>query len=148
MEKTLKKIVYFTNTFPTYRRELWDHLLSSIKFDFHIYFSNKRFNKIQVTNVQKEFGEKQKNKLHLLSNFILNNHILFQSKIIKTLIFDSYDTVIFLGDMKIISNWIGIFICRIRKKIAFGHMESMEMKKKLKKNKIIFFVFCRLSLFV
>ena len=71
----------------------------------------------------------------------MNNHILFQSKIIKTLIFDSYDTVIFLGDMKIISNWIGIFICRIRKKkIAFWTHGIYGNEKKIKKKIRLFFL--------
>ena len=108
MDKSEKKIIYFTNTFPSYRRELWEELLSSKKIEFHAYFSKKKYLDIGLASIKNRFSETNKKKLHSLSNFNISGHTIFQPKAIKVLLFESFDIAILIGDMKILSNWIGI----------------------------------------
>ena len=141
MDKSAKKVIYFTNIFPTYRKELWKELLSSKKINFHIYFSKKIFNKLGLTSIKSGFTKKEKDKLHSLKNFTLFGHIFYQSKVTNVLFFQSYDVAIFLGDMKILSNWIGILICRLRrKKIIFWTHGIYGNEKGLKKKIRLFFL--------
>tara|TARA_Y100000768_G_scaffold382492_1_gene362944 strand:+ start:521 stop:1636 length:1116 start_codon:yes stop_codon:yes gene_type:complete len=115
----MNKILYFTNTFPKYRKELWRLLILSKKFDFHFYFSKKIFNGIKQVKLNENFSISELNHFHFIKNRTLNNSIFWQSGKIITLIKNNYSKVIFLGDMKIISNWIGIIICRLRGKEVY-----------------------------
>ena len=141
MDKSTKKIIYFTNTFPIYRRELWLKLLTSKKINFNIYFSKKMHQKIELASIENMCRKIKKRKLYFLKNFSINSHIIFQSKIISVLMFKSYDTIILLGDMKILSNWIGILICKIRrKKIIFWTHGIYGNEKGIKKKIRLFFL--------
>ena len=141
MDKSEKKIIYFTNTFPSYRRELWEELLSSKKIEFHAYFSKKKYLDIGLASIKNRFSETNKKKLHSLSNFNISGHTIFQPKAIKVLLFESFDIAILIGDMKILSNWIGILICRIRKKkVVFWTHGIYGNEKGLKKKIRLFFL--------
>ena len=50
-----KKIFYFTNIFPSYRKELWKALLSLKKIDFNIFFSPEDVNDIRTTSLDSYF---------------------------------------------------------------------------------------------
>lgn len=116
----MKKTLYFTNIFPSYRKELWKKLLSSSKIDFHIYFSDDNYRGIGASSLDLEFTQEEMKKLHLIKNRTIGGFLWWQKEILKTLITEDYDAVIFLGDMKIVTNWLGILICRFKgKKICF-----------------------------
>ncbi len=115
----MNKILYFTNTFPKYRKELWKLLILSKKLDFHFYFSKKVFKGIEAVEIEKNFSLSELNHFHFIKNKIINNSIFWQKGKIMTLLKNNYSKVIFLGDMKIISNWIGIIICRLRGKQVY-----------------------------
>lgn len=117
MDQKSKKVVYFTNIFPVYRHELWKELINLKGINFHIFFSMMKFNSIKAAS-ESLFNQKEKSNLHHLNNWEFNGHLLFQTNKIKTLIFNNFDIAIFLGDFKIISNWIGIIICKIKGKKA------------------------------
>lgn len=112
----MKKTLYFTNIFPNYRKELWEKLINSSKMDFHIYFSNENFRGIGTSSLDKKFSHKDLKKLHFIENKTIGGHLWWQNGILKTLIMEDYDTVIFLGDMKIMSNWVGILIAKLKGK--------------------------------
>ena len=116
MYKPLKKVIYITNIFPSYRKELWKELLSLKKMDFNIYFSHNEFQGIGLTSIDSFFTKAERKKLYPIKNIKLFGHIWWQRGILKILISKDYDSVIFLGDMKIISNWLGIIICKLRGK--------------------------------
>ena len=113
MDKSLKKVIYITNVFPSYRKELWKELLTLKKIDFNIYFSLKEFQGIGLTSIDSIFTESERKKLYPIKNINLLGHLWWQRGILSSLIFKDYDSVIFLGDMKIISNWLGIIICKL-----------------------------------
>jgi hypothetical protein len=111
-----KKIFYFTNIFPSYRKELWKALLSLKKIDFNIFFSLEDLNDIRTTSLDSYFTKDEINKLNSIKNLNLMGHLFWQVGILRKLLSSEYDSVIFLGDIKIISNWLGIIICKLRGK--------------------------------
>lgn len=115
MDQKSKKVIYFTNIFPVYRLELWKELMNLKDINFHIFFSKKGFNEIK-TSPEYLLTLNEKSNLHYLKNWSFRGILFFQSKIIKTLIFKTFDVALFLGDFKIISNWIGIIICKVKGK--------------------------------
>ncbi len=134
MHKNLNKIFYFTNIFPSYRRELWKNLLGSKKMEFHIFFSNKNLNGIGTTRIDSIFSKAEKQKMYQIQNYAIKGHLCWQKGVLKALWSTNFKTAIFLGDMKILSNWIGILICRIRgKKVAFWTHGMYGNEKGLKK---------------
>ena len=136
-----KKIIYFTNIFPSYRKELWKNLISSSKIDFHIYFSNDNYMGIGSSSLTLGFTLKEIKKLHLIKNRTIGGFLWWQKGILKVLFREDYDTVIFLGDMKIVSNWVGILICKLKgKKICFWSHGIYGNEKGFKKNIRLFFL--------
>ena len=67
--------------------------------------------------------------MNYIQNVNILSNIFWQKGVIKVLFLKKIETAIFLGDMKILSNWAGILIYKLRrKKLHFGHTEFMEMK--------------------
>ena len=144
MDKSIKKVIYITNVFPSYRKELWKELLSLKKVDFNIYFSHKEFQGIGSASIDSFFKESERKKLYPLKNINLFGHIWWQRGILRILISKDYDSVIFLGDMKIISNWLGMIICKLRgKKIVLWTHGTYGNEKPLKKT--IRYLFLKLA---
>ena len=58
-----------------------------------------------------------------MKNITLLGYLIWQSSIIKTCLFKNYEAILFLGEMTIISTWIGAIFARLRgKKVIFrGH---------------------------
>ena len=100
----LKIILYFTNIFPSYRKELWKNLLGSPKMEFHIFFSNQNLNGIGTTKVDSIFSKAEKQKMHQIQNYLIGRHLWWQKGVLKALWSSNFNTAIFLGDMKILSN--------------------------------------------
>ena len=137
----MKKTLYFTNIFPSYRKELWKNLLSSSKIDFHIYFSDDNHRGIGSSSLELGFTREEIKKLHLIKNRSIGDLLWWQKGILKTLINEDCDVVVFLGDMKILSNWIGILICKFkRKKICFWSHGIYGNEKGFKKYMRLFFL--------
>ena len=68
----MKKTLYFTNIFPSYRKELWKNLLSSSKIDFHIYFSDENYKGIATSSIDIKFEQEYLKKLHFIKNIAKN----------------------------------------------------------------------------
>ena len=61
--------------------------------------------------------------------------VIWQSKIVGECLLGTFNQAIFLGDMNILSTWIGLLICRLRRKKQFyGLTDFMETKTILKNN--------------
>lgn len=138
MGRPIKKVLYFTNVFPSYRKELWKALISLEKIKFNIYFSQKEFQGIGASSIDLFFTNSEKEKLHSIKNINLFGHLIWQRGVLWKLISEKYDSVIFLGDMKLISNWLGIFICKIKGKKTglwthgiYGNEKSLKKRLRL-----------------
>jgi 1,2-diacylglycerol 3-alpha-glucosyltransferase len=109
-----EKIMFVTNYFPSYRKSIWKKLLN-YKSDVIFYFDPIQNQGIQV---EKEFFL-ESNKLDSfkeVKNFYFFGRVVWQSRIVRECLFGSFNQAIFLGDMNILSTWIGLLICRLRRK--------------------------------
>lgn len=106
--------MFVTNYFPSYRKSIWKKLLN-YKSDVIFYFDPIQNQGIQV---EKEFFL-ESNKLDSfkeVKNFYFFGRVVWQSRIVRECLFGSFNQAIFLGDMNILSTWIGLLICRLRRK--------------------------------
>ena len=119
----MNEVIYFTNIFPHYRKALWEEMLNSDQINITIYCSKNNPLGIKesksIDNLNFNNG-----KINYINGFwVFNKILIWQKSVLSTCSFNTYDSVIFLGEMNILSNWIGALICRIRKKRVFfwGH---------------------------
>ena len=117
----MKKVLYFNNIYPLYRKSIWELLLDEKKYDFNIFYSIQDLNGIKPHIPSHEYCNYY--KLHHLKNYFINGILFWQSKVIGKVAKSDFDIAFFMGDMGVISTWIGAIICRIRKKKVFfwGH---------------------------
>ena len=127
----MKKVLYFNNIFPLYRESIWKLLLNETQYDFNIFYSDQVLNNIQP---YKPRPDEFPNKLNILKNYFFFGTLIWQSKVINKIVKGDFDIAIFMGNMSIISTWIGAIICRFYKKRSFfGHMVYMATSLLLKK---------------
>ena len=115
MNQKKEKILFITNFFPSYRKSIWEKLLINKKSDVIFYFDPIQNQGIQV---EKQFFLKS-NKLDSfkeVNNFYFFGRVIWQSRIVRECLLGSFNQAIFLGDMNILSTWIGLLICRFRRK--------------------------------
>ena len=61
-------------------------------------------------------SNERKNSFKKIKNFYFFGRIIWQSRIIRECFLASFNQAIFLGDMNILSTWIGLLICKLRNK--------------------------------
>ena len=117
----MKKILYFNNIYPLYRKSIWELLLNDDRYSFNIYYSKQDLKGIKSFNPSPKF--KNIKKIFHLKNYFLGSTLIWQSRVVRDLIFKNFQVAIFMGDMSVISTWIGSLICQLRKKkvIFWGH---------------------------
>ena len=117
----MKKVLYFNNIYPLYRKPIWELLLNEDRYNFNIYYSKQNLNGIKSFNPLPDY--KNIKKIYHIKNYFLFDTLIWQSRVIKDLIFENFQIAIFMGDMSVISTWIGSLICKLRKKKVFfwGH---------------------------
>lgn len=111
-----EKILFITNFFPSYRKSVWEKLLSIKKSNVIFYFDPIQNVGIQVEELFFLDFNSQENNFKKVKNFYFFGRVIWQSKIIKECLSTSFNQAIFLGDMNILSTWIGLIICRLRNK--------------------------------
>ena len=111
-----EKILFITNFFPSYRKSIWEKLLSNKKSNVIFYFDPIQNEGIQVEDLFFSDSNNQENNFKRVKNFYFFGRVIWQSRIIKDCLSASFDQAIFLGDMNILSTWIGLIICRLRNK--------------------------------
>ena len=143
MDNSVRKVVYFTNTYPTYRKELWQNLLRSRKIDFNIYFSEKSLDGIGMSSFTDLKDKDLIKKFFPLKNYKISGHIFYQYGVIKSLLNKKIDIAIFLGDFKLLSTWLGLLICNLKgiKTVLWTHGLYGNESIFKKKVRLIFFDF-------
>jgi len=111
-----EKILFITNFFPPYRKSIWKKLLYNKKNDVRFYFDPIQNEGVEVDELFFSESNKLENSFNEIKNFYFFGRVIWQSKIIKECFSASFNQVIFLGDMNILSTWIGLLICRLRNK--------------------------------
>ena len=110
-----EKILFITNFFPLYRKSIWKKLLNNKKSDVIFYFDPIQNEGIQVEELF--FSESNKlNSFKEVKNFYFFGRVIWQSRIVRECLSASFNQAIFLGDMNILSTWISLLICRLRRK--------------------------------
>ena len=96
-------------------------LVSEKKFDFEFYYSKQPLNGIKP--YQPPANYKYRHKLHNIKNYFFKGILIWQSSVLSIVIKKEFDIAFFMGDMSVISTWIGALICRLRKKrvVYWGH---------------------------
>ena len=113
----LNKVYFLTNIFPHYREALWREILSNINFCATFYCSKDNPLSIQEGKIDKEsHNSRIKN---VKGYWLFNKYLIWQSDIVRVCLIKQFDSIVFLGEMNILSNWIGALICRIRRKRVF-----------------------------
>jgi glycosyltransferase involved in cell wall biosynthesis len=110
-----EKILFITNFFPSYRKNIWEKLLNNKKSDIIFYFDPIQNEGIQVEKKNSK-SNKRKNSFKEIKNFYFFGRVIWQSRIVRECLSASFNQAIFLGDMNILSTWIALFICRLRNK--------------------------------
>lgn len=111
-----ENILFITNFFPLYRKNIWEKLLSNKKSNVIFYFDPIQNEGIQVEELFFSESNSKENNFKKVKNFYFFGRVIWQSKIIKECLLSSFNQAIFLGDMNILSTWIGLIICRLRNK--------------------------------
>jgi len=113
----LNKVYFITNIFPHYREALWRKILSSNNFYATFYCSKDNPLSIQ----EGKFDEESFNSriINVKGHWFFKKYLIWQSDILRVCLSEHYDSIVFLGEMNILSNWIGALISRIRKKKVF-----------------------------
>ena len=113
------KVIYFTNIFPHYRKALWEEILNSEQFNITIYCSKNNPLAIKESKSIDAFNFK-KGKINYIKGFWLFKKILIWQKSVLTICTsNTFDSIIFLGEVNVLSNWLGALICRFRRKKVF-----------------------------
>ena len=110
----LYKVYFITNIFPHYREALWRKILSNNNFYATFYCSKDNLLSIQ----EGKFDEESLNSRikNVKGYWLFKKYLIWQSNTIKVCLIHQFDSIVFLGEMNILSNWIGALICRIRRK--------------------------------
>ena len=78
-----EKILFVTNFFPLYRKNIWKKLLDNKKSDVIFYFDPIQNEGIQVEKNFFSESKKRKNSFKEIKNFYFFGRIIWQSKIIR-----------------------------------------------------------------
>ena len=116
-----KNIYLITNIAPHYRRDVWRGLSSIKGLNFHFVFGQSEgANKIRSFNYDDLV---QKNLVTRVQNIYFKNVLVWQCWTPLLVLNRRIDTVILLGDMNIVSNWLVAILCRLSNThiIFWGH---------------------------
>jgi glycosyltransferase involved in cell wall biosynthesis len=118
----MKKVAYFTNIAPHYRDKLWLSFVKNIDIEFHFFFGYSPSIASIDFDVNSEW-QKHKNQLHELKNYRFKGRLIYQRKILRHVLFRKWDCIIVIADANLISNWILLFVAKLRKTpiILWGH---------------------------
>jgi len=117
------KIAYFTNIAPHYREKLWLALANDLGVEFHFYFGYKPGQSIKSIDFTSEQWKDLKDQIHLIENIEVNNVLIYQSKVIREILFNKWDAIILLGHARIFTVWIAAVVARLKgiPVILWGH---------------------------
>ena len=108
---------------PHYRRGIISALLSHNQIDAYFLFSKedpRDIKKIDLNTLNNCYTE----RFFYAQNYWIKKKVLFwQKNVLSNVLRFNYDSIVFLGEMYILSNWIGAIIAKARNKkvIFWGH---------------------------
>jgi glycosyltransferase involved in cell wall biosynthesis len=117
------KIDLYTNIAPHYRSALWRNLLEDNEFEAHFLFGRDPQSTIRQIDFTEQSWAEFNRRIHYFNNKYWRNVLIWQSGAFQRALRSPARIIVLLDQMYILSNWIVLFISRLRgKKIAFwGH---------------------------
>jgi glycosyltransferase involved in cell wall biosynthesis len=116
------KVAYFTNIAPHYRRRLWLEMLNDRDIEFHFFYGKSPIGGIREIEWEKPEAVILA-RLHKVKNVRFKSILGYQVGVLYKVIVGDWDTIILLGDMYVLSNWLAALLAKISgKKVYFwGH---------------------------
>ena len=108
------KVALFTNLAPHYREPVWLKMAESKDLELHFFFGKSTINGIKEISFETEYWKKNRYRLHRIGNKRIAGRLIWQSRVLKECLKKKWDAFVFLGDVNIISNWLGAFIAKLR----------------------------------
>jgi len=121
--KTNSKVIFVFSMLPHYRRGIINALLSHKKIESKFIFSNEDPRDIKKIDLD-SFEKKDLDRFIFSKNFWFKNKVLYwQKNVLKNVLQLEYDSIIFLGEMYILSTWLAVIFAKLRNKkvIFWGH---------------------------
>lgn len=109
------RIAYFTNIAPHYRQSLWKTLISESQFEIHFFFSSISKNSIIEIDFNDHFWNDYRARINILKNLWIGKVLFWQRGVVREVLHGHWDSIMFLGDMYVISTWICAIIARIKR---------------------------------
>ncbi len=119
-----------------YRSALFQRLSSVEEQEYTIFASDVPINGIKTINPELSLVPPRQGGIRwkLIHNLVFFNHIVWQKNVISIALSGLFDVYIFIGEAHVLSTWLAVFICRLRKKkVAFWGHGSYGNEKFLKK---------------
>lgn len=121
--KTNTKVLFVFSMMPHYRLGIVNALLCHKYIISYFIFSIEDPRDIKKINID-SLKKRHLKRFIFAKNFWFKKKVLFwQKNVLKNVLLLDYDSVVFLGEMNIVSTWIGVIIARLRNKkvIFWGH---------------------------
>lgn len=117
------KVAYFTNIAPHYREELWLAMAKNHDLEFHFYFGYKPTQSIKSIDFTTLEWKDFKEQIHLVENIEIKNVLVYQTRVLRQILFKKWDVVILLGTARIFTVWISALLARLKgiPVIIWGH---------------------------
>ncbi|MBI1224019.1 MAG: glycosyltransferase [Bacteroidetes bacterium] len=94
-------------------------MADSTDYKIHFFFGNLVKKSIKEIDFKSELFKNCQVSYTRLTNYRINKILFWQKGVIRRCFLNEYDIALFLGDMYILSTWIGAFIARIKGKKVF-----------------------------
>jgi|GEM_PF-112011 len=108
------RVAYFTNIAPHYRNNLWLAFNDKLNVELHFFSGFNANQTIAPIDFNSEEWKALKKQLHRTQNFKIGKRLIFQTNVIRQVLFKKWDCLLLLGDANIISNWIISAIAKIK----------------------------------
>lgn len=108
----MKTVAYFTNIAPHYRDRLWNILVKDPEIEFYFFFGSS--SSIKQIDFSSEEWVPHKSRLRSIKNHRVKGITIWQSGVLKNIMRQQWRSVVFLGDMFILSTWVAAIILRLK----------------------------------
>lgn len=126
------KTAIFYHYLASYRQPIFTELMKSKEIEFTIYSGLD--SEIDIKKIDKKIADKEichgGLRWHFLKNrWILKKKFLWQSGLINVILFQKYDSFIFLGSPYHLSTWVGVLLAKLKGKKTYYWMHGFYKDK-------------------
>ena len=130
----------FSRIYPHYRHGLFKSLIRNID-DFYIGYEPFNSRGIKQIDIKDFYNKIELDRFFQVKNYEWKDYLFFQLGVLKKVIFKNFDVAIFLGDIKVISTWISLIICRFKNKRTLLWTHGLKGDESWLKEKLLLWLF-------